>query len=121
MFVSRERWNEFELRQGDVLAGISFPLVPYAALPVVGRLNIGNHGEFPNIRAHIHPFGANQGDYFTAQVTMKLSFCVVTSHCCELVTNQQHKLRMIPAISIARLVPLMPSMLADPEKLASVR
>src|SRR5437867_6472410 len=106
------------LRQGDILAGIPFPLLKSDEIAILGRLL----GETPMPLAptlsavpRVHRGDPN---WLTGQVPMRLSFCAVLSQCCDL-ELREGKFRM-HAFAVARLIPIPEGTRVDPQRLASL-
>jgi hypothetical protein len=118
MFVDRAKWAKHELRQGDVLAGVSFPFASVLQQHFLAEPRDRKYAEFPQLKAK-----ARDGDasLFTGQVAMVMSSCAVLTQCCELVPRAHGKITLVKTISVCRLVPLSHSMKTDPKKLESIR
>jgi hypothetical protein len=123
MFLEKAKWKLNELRQGDVLAGVPFPFTSVRQQQFLAQLGPNGRKDFPQLRATMRGLSADSEDesFFTGQVPMKLSFCAVLTQCCELACNTKGRLRLIPAVSVCRLVPLTASIKASEEKLKSIR
>ena len=119
MFVEDTGMERDCLRQGDILARIPFPLLEIGKLRVLGKINSeASERPYPDISAAL---SAHRDDpnYFTAQTLMRLSFGAVVSHCCEL--EPRNGKLLLPAFTLARLIPVKQGIMADREKLASLR
>jgi len=107
------------LRQGDILKRIPFPLLAMGSLQVLGRISsAATELSYPNIDAILSTH-RNDPNYFTGQVLMRLSFGAVISQCCEL--EPRNGKLIGSSFSIARLIQVKDNILADSEKLASLK
>jgi hypothetical protein len=117
MFVSEPDMNC--LRQGDILDGIAFPRLSSADITILGRLPSGaSQPAVPALPAATHTHREDP-QWLCAQVPVRLSYCAVMSQCCDL-EPRNNQLRM-PAFALARLVPIPRQILADAQRLASLR
>jgi hypothetical protein len=122
MFVARAEWKPLELRQGDILVGIPFPFVSPSNAQLLGKIPNGEHARFPVISAAMHSWRDPEDvSYFTGQLVMRLSPCMVATQCCELRTNKKNALTEVAAITVCRIVPVRASIMEDAEKLVSLR
>ncbi len=119
MFVQDTDIQQDCLRQGDILEGIPFPLLDLKSLPVLGQIQPGKREfPYPTISPILHRHREDP-HYFTGQLLMRLSFCAVLSHCCEL--EPRHGKLLPASFTVARLITVKQSIIEDPEKLASLR
>ncbi len=98
MYENKPKWKEFELRQGDVLAGVPFPYSSILQQQIIAQFGPNGQADFPQLAAKMHALSPGSADesYFTGQLPMKLSFCAVITQCCELVCNSKGKLTFCP-------------------------
>jgi len=108
------------LRQGDILSGIRFPRLVLEDERVLGKISAEakHHCEAPAVTVLTHD---HRGDtlWLTGQVPLRICFGIVLSQCCDL-ELKNGKFRM-PAFALARLIPIPPTILANPLKLISLR
>lgn len=117
MFV--EEADQECLRQGDILAGIPFPLLRTDDMAIIGRPSLQKYeSEVPRVEAatRVHRDDPN---WLTAQVPVRLSFCAVISQCCDL--EARHEKIPMPTFAVARLIPVPRRILEDPQRLVSLR
>jgi hypothetical protein len=108
------------LRQGDILKGIPFPRLNLAEIPLLGTVSIeGSHPAIPTLIAKTHPH-RDDPNWLTAQMPVRVSFCVVLSQCCDLEPNKSGQLQL-PAFSLARLITIPKGIASDSQRLASLR
>jgi hypothetical protein len=77
-------FDDAALRQGDILAGIAFPLLAGGQTQVLGEVaGDYEHGGIPGIapKTHIH---RGEPGWVTIQVPAVFCFCAVLSNCCDL-------------------------------------
>jgi hypothetical protein len=122
MFVPDAVMDMKSLRQGDILQGIAYPRVPlfdFKSMPVLGKIDGGIDQPAPQLSVLSHD---HRGDphWFTSLIPMRLSFCCVISHCCDLEPSERVKLK-VPTFSLARLIPIPDGALRNQEKLTSLR
>jgi len=119
MFVGDADFERDCLRQGDILERVPFPLLDLSNLPVLGQIQGGKtEFQYPMLTTLLRQH-RDDPHYFTGQLALRLSYCAVISHCCEL--EPRHG-RLLPAcFSVARLIPVKSSIIADATKLESLR
>jgi hypothetical protein len=105
------------LRQGDVLKDIPYPLLSSQEVAILGRFVEGP--DSPRPLAAIARVHRNDPNWLTAQVPVRLSYCCVASQCCDLEPRHE-KIRM-PAFVVARLIQVPAQIIADTQRLASLR
>jgi len=105
------------LRQGDVLKDILFPLLAPQEIAILGRFTVGE--DLPRPLSAIARVHRNDSNWLTAQVPVRPSYCCVASQCCDLEPRHE-KIRM-PAFVIARLIQVPAQIMADTQKLESLR
>lgn len=107
------------LRQGDILAGIPFPLLGQSKMHVLGAVaEEYDYAALPAIvpRTHEH---RTDTEWVTLQVPARFCMCAVLTNCCDLELRGGR----VPAqmISLARLRPISPDIRRDPERFTSLR
>jgi hypothetical protein len=119
MFVPDAELDRTSLRQGDILAGIPFPLFDLSKTVVLGRVR-GDRTQ-TGIPAAETIATENRGDreWFSTVVSARLSFCAVLSNCCDIEPRDGRIL--IPMVALARLRPIPPNIQRDAPKLESLR
>ena len=119
MFLADADMDRACLRQGDILERIPFPVFALNEIRVLGEIKSGEaDSPYPAIVAALREHRKDP-NYFTAQLSMRLAFGAVFSHCCELEPTNGH---LRPStFRVARLVPVRKSIMNSPEKLASLR
>ena|SRR5882724_3086661 len=107
------------LRQGDILDGIPFPRLSAADTCILGRLP-------PEVTQPLIPrlpaltsTHRDDSQWLTAQIPIRLSFCAVISQCCEL--EPRNGQIGIPVFALARLIPIPKQILADVQRLTSLK
>jgi hypothetical protein len=106
------------LRQGDILDAVPFPIIE-ADAAILGKIDDdGIVVPHPRIVTIPREHRAQQ-DCFTMQIKTRLSPVAVISHCCELELRSGKCL--LPMITVARIVPVKPSIIGNAQKLASLR
>jgi len=106
------------LRQGDILGGLPFPVID-AESAVLGQIDPGLDVNTSRALAVVPRTHRNQPDYITLQVKARVGPCIVLAHCCEL--EPRHGKCSLPMITVARIIPVRPSIKQDEAKLASLR
>lgn len=107
------------LRQGDILAGVPFPLLEHSKTQVLGAVD----GEYdftglPAIQPRTHEHRQDL-EWVTIQVPARFCFCAVISHCCDLELREGR--RPAHVVALARLRPVSPDIRGDPARFASLR
>lgn len=121
MYLTRESegFDDKSLRQGDILAGIPFPLLEQKSMAVMGSLHTEyDYAVQPPIypKTHVHRFDK---EWVTVQVPVRFCLCSVLSNCCDLEPREgQIQARMI---CLARLRPISNDIKKDPVRLASLK
>ncbi len=107
------------LRQGDILDGVVFPRLSAADIVILGRMpsEVG-HQNMPALSVVTHVHREDQ-HWISAQVPVRLSLAMVITQCCDLEVRDGHL--TIPAFAVARLIPIPKKILADAQRLASLR
>jgi hypothetical protein len=119
MFIADADKERTCLRQGDVLEAIPFPILDSKAISVLGKIH-EEKTQFPI--PQISPVLQNHREdphYFLGQVKMRLCYCAVTSHCCEL--EPRNEKLIAASFSVARLIHVKKSILSDSSKLDSLK
>lgn len=107
------------LRQGDILERVPYPLLASAEMSVLGRfVKPTQPSGVPDITAvtRVHRDDPN---WLVAQLPIRLSFVAVISQCCDL--EPRHGKLLMPAFSVARLIPIPKAITEDPQRLVSLR
>ena len=107
------------LRQGDILEGIPFPLLRAEDLVLLGRINPQAAQSPTPALSSVTRTHRDDPNWLTAQLPVRLSFCAVISQCCDL--EPRNGRILMPAFAVARLIPIPRSILADAQRLASLR
>jgi hypothetical protein len=107
------------LRQGDILRNVPFPLLLHAKTLLLGSLAApAEVAPLPSIVARSHE---HRGDpaWVTVQVPARYGYCAVISNCCDLEVRDG----AIPAhaVVLARLRPISPDLRNDAARLESLR
>ncbi len=106
-------------RQGDILRAVPFPIID-GEMSVLSRIDYEGDVQTPHPKVLVIPTEhRNTVDCIVAQIKVRLSLGVVLAHCCEL--ELRHGKCLLPAIPIARLVPVKPSISNDEAKIESLR
>jgi len=107
------------LRQGDILDGIPFPRLSSGETSILGRLPLeSSQPSTPQLPA-ITNTHREDSQWLIAQLPVRLSYCAVISQCCEL--EPRNDQIGIPAFALARLIPIPKQILADVQRLASLK
>jgi len=119
MYIAPAAMETGCLRQGDVLNAIPFPILDNE-ISILSRIDSESRVQTPHPKVLVIPAEhRNTKDCVTAQVKVRLCLGAVIAHCCELELRSGRCL--LPAIPIARLIPIKPSIVSDEPKLASLR
>jgi hypothetical protein len=119
MFVPDADLDRKSLRQGDILAGIPFPLIDLPNTVALGRLS----GEptantLPSLTAVAENHRGDR-EWFSTVTKTRLCFCAVLSNCCDI--EPRNGRILLPAVALARLRPIPPDFLREPARLASLQ
>jgi hypothetical protein len=107
------------LRQGDILAGVPFPLLSSERIILIATAAFGmSASAVPTVAPVTHPH-RDDPNWVTAQVPVRLGFFAVTSQCCDL--QPRHQKIPMPTFALARLIPVPARILSDSQKLASLK
>jgi hypothetical protein len=112
-------FDEASLRQGDILAGVPFPLLEHGKMHVLGAIaHDYDYTALPAISAKTHAHRAD-ANWVTIQVPARFGLSAVLSNCCDLEPRDGH----IQAYSVilARLRPISNDIRNDPTRFASLR
>jgi hypothetical protein len=109
------------LRQGDILRDIPFPLLEYSKIRILG--SVPQEAEFANgvpnsTSAWTHEINKDKM-WVSLQVPARFGFFAITSHCCEM-EPRKGKIRT-PTITLARLRPIPDDLRNSAENFASLR
>jgi hypothetical protein len=107
------------LRQGDILEGIFFPRLDSREVVLLGKVSAGHlQSAAPSLDA-VTSVHRDDPAWLTAQLPVRRSFCCVISQCCDL--EPRNGRILMPAFALARLIALPKRILADPQRLTSLR
>jgi len=111
-------FDETNLRQGDILAGVPFPLLDHGRTQVLGGIaQEYDYAGLPTISAKTHSH-RNDTAWVTIQVPARFGLCTILSNCCDLELRdgrvQAH------TVTLARLRPISDDIRNDPERFASL-
>lgn len=112
-------FDETSLRQGDILAGVPFPLMEHGKMQLLGTIAQDyDYAGLPSISPKTHEHRTDRG-WVTIQVPARFGLCTVLSNCCDLEPRDGH----VPAhaVILARLRPIGNDLRNDPERFASLR
>ncbi len=114
-----EGFDGLSLRQGDILAGIPFPLLDHTKMHVLGAIaREYDYTALPVIAPKTHEHRADAG-WVTLQVPARFCLCAVLSNCCDLEPRggrvQAHM------VTLARLRPISNDVRDDGERFESLR
>jgi hypothetical protein len=113
-----EGFDTTSLRQGDILAGIPFPLLDRQSLTILGAIQENyDYTGLPIIsaRTHKHRF---DNEWVTAQLPIRFGLCAVLSNCCDL--EPRNGKILARTITLARLRPVSADIRHDPIRFASL-
>lgn len=120
MYIIRgeEGFDATSLRQGDVIAGVPFPLLEHGKINVLGGVaQEYDYAAAPPISPKTHSHRNDPG-WVTIQVPAKFGPCIITSNCCDLEPRggrvQAH------TVTLARLRPIPDDIRNDPERFSSL-
>lgn len=121
MYILRgdEQFDTENLRQGDILLGIPFPLLDHQRLNILGALpEEYDYSALPAIapRRHAHRFDP---DWVTAEVPVRFCPCAVLSNCCDLERRDGRMFARM--ITLARLRPVSADIRRDAQRFASLQ
>lgn len=107
------------LRQGDILAGIPFPLLDQSKMHLLGEVaDDYDYAGLPEIapKTHLH---RTDTEWVTLQVPARFCMCAVLTNCCDLEPRNGR----VPTqmVSLARLRPISPDIRRDPERFHSLQ
>jgi len=107
------------LRQGDILSAVPFPRASSGDMAILGSIDPAKSVHpIPVLSPLCHQHREDR-NWLTAQVPMRICFCAVISQCCDL--EPRHGRIQMPAFSVARLIPVPKGIIADPQRLESLR
>ena len=114
-----EGFDNTSLRQGDILAGIPFPLMDHSKMHVLGSVaREYDYTALPVIAPRTHEHRAD-AQWVTLQVPARFCLCTVLSNCCDLEPRggrvQAHM------VTLARLRPVSNDIRNDAERFNSLR
>lgn len=119
MYVAPAAMETACFRQGDILRAVPFPIID-GEMSVLSRIDHEGGVQTPHPKVLVIPTEhRNTRDCITAQIKMRLSLGAVLAHCCEL--ELRNGKCLLPAIPVARLVPVKPSISNDEARIASLR
>ncbi len=121
MYIIRgaDSFDVANLRQGDILEGVPFPLMDASKIQVLG--SIAQDQDFqtlPTIAPKTHQHREDR-DWVSAVVPIKFGYCAVLSNCCDL----EPRNGKIPghAITLARLRPIPADIRNNPDLFENLR
>lgn len=98
MFV--EAPNKEELRQGDIIEGLLFPIMQFRQLSLLGT---PHESSFSNTSPNLLATFEEKKKVFTAQVKVFQAFAIVLSQCCDIAIRADGKLDA-PVFVVAPLI-----------------
>jgi len=114
-----EEPNEKQLRQGDVIAGLYYPLMNCKDLNIIGTAKGEEPFQSSNFQLTAVSEEKNGFTQLTAQVKVLRVFAVVISQCCDL--EMRSSKLTIPAFAVTPLTPVPYQINSSPEKLATLQ
>lgn len=112
-------FDDTSLRQGDILAGVPFPLLEHGKTQVLGAIAQDyDYALLPSISAKTHAHRADS-NWVTVQVPARFGLCAVLSNCCDLEPRDGHV--QAYSVTLARLRPISNDIRNDAERFASLR
>jgi hypothetical protein len=113
-------FDETSLRQGDILAGISFPLLERGKTHVLAAIahDYNYAASLPSISVKTHAH-RDDASWVTLQVPARFGLCAVVSNCCDLEVRDG-KIQAY-SVTLARLRPVSNDIRNDPVRFASLR
>jgi hypothetical protein len=118
MFIPLAEMDKVCLRQGDILEIVPFPIID-SEFSLLGKIDEEVEVQTVPKLVAVAREHRNSKDCLTAQVKMRLAPGAVLAHCCEL--ELRNGKCLLPAIPIARLIPVKTAIAVDESKLASLR
>lgn len=114
-----EGFDATSLRQGDILAGVPFPLLEHGKIQVLGGIDQEyDYSGLPTISPKTHAHRTDAG-WITVQIPSRFGLCAVLSNCCDLELRngriQTH------AVTLARLRPISDDIRNDAERFVSLQ
>ncbi|MGA6984853.1 MAG: hypothetical protein WBZ01_02260 [Terriglobales bacterium] len=107
------------LRQGDILEGIPFPLIDHSTLQVLGAIKLDrDFNALPEIAAKTHK-QRQDAEWLTALVPVRFGFCIVLSNCCDL--EPRDGTISAPVFNLARLHPIPENLRNNPDLFDSLK
>lgn len=122
MYIARGAlgFDAASLRQGDILAGIPFPLLEHNKTHILGCAREAyDFSGLPELRCQTQTH-RNDAEWVVLQALAKYGFCAVISHCCDLEPRAGGKV-LANAINFARLRPVAPDIRNNAARFASLR
>jgi hypothetical protein len=122
LYVTRgdNRFDVANLRQGDILEGVPFPLIDPADLHLLGAVQFdGDFNSVPELKAvtHVH---RRDTEWVTALLPVKFGYCIVLSNCCDLEPHSEGTISA-PVFTLARLHPIPADIRNNPILYESLR
>ncbi|MFY9225594.1 MAG: hypothetical protein WAQ98_23155 [Blastocatellia bacterium] len=117
MFV--ETFNNIELRQGDIIEGVFFPVMELEKLNILGnptKTHFSNSSPSLSAISYIK----KKTNFFTIQLKAFYGFSIVLSQCCDLAKRDDGKLE-VPAFVLAPLVEVPYPILTNLNKLEALQ
>lgn len=104
------------LRQGDIIAEVTFPLPKADELVVLGKLAGRLQGQ--SFEPDVHSIGKSTTEWLTAQVPVTVGLCAVLSQCCDVDPSQK---RPPPSFVLCRLVEIPEGIRRNHDSLESLK
>lgn len=120
MYLARETegFDATGLRQGDILAGVPFPLLEHGKIQVLGGVAQDyDYSDLPVISPKTHVHRSDAG-WLTIQVPARFGLCIVLSNCCDL--EPRNGRIQAPTVTLARLRPIPDEIRNDAARFASL-
>jgi hypothetical protein len=115
-----DAFDGVSLRQGDILAGIPFPLMDSTRMRLLGTVApVYNYAALPQISVTTHEYRADP-DWVTIQVPVRFCSCAVLSNCCDLEARNGGRPQAV-GVNLARLRPISGDIRNDAARFQSLR
>ena len=112
-------FDETSLRQGDILAGVPFPLLEHNKTFILGTIaQEYDYALLPTISAKTHAH-RDDASWVTLQVPSRFGLCAVLSNCCDLELRNGRV--QAYSVTLARLRPISIDIRNDAARFASLR
>jgi len=109
-----EQLDSTELRQGDIISGMIFPLPRIGEIRLLGapRNPAASDLQTSTFEPTLTPVGKSPTPWLTAQVHAAMGFCAVLGQCCEVAADQNPPPK---TLVLCRLVPVPDGIKKRPE------